>query len=199
MLNDLPSVERLIEAFRRLPGIGKRTAERLALHVLTAPLEEATRLSNAIAEARQRIRFCSQCCNLTESDPCPTCSDSRRDQGIVCVVEHPSGAMAIEKAGSFHGSYHVLHGALSPLEGIGPSELRIGALMRRIETGHIHEIIVATNATAEGEATALYLARQIAPFAIPVTRIAHGVPMGSGLEYADDITLSHAIEGRTPI
>ena len=197
MLTDSPAVERLIEAFRRLPGIGKRSAERLALYLLSAPAEEARFLSEAVRDARDRIKTCSACCNLTETDPCPTCADPRRDAATICVVERPSGAMAVEKGGTYRGLYHVLHGALNPLEGIGPEELRIDRLIKRLETGTIKEVILATNATAEGEATALYLARQIAPLGLTVTRIAHGVPMGGGLEYADDVTLTRALEGRT--
>jgi len=197
MLANLPSVERLIEALRRLPGVGKRSAERLALHLLSAPENEAFALSDAIREARARITTCSACCDLTETDPCSVCSDTRRDRSVICVVERPSGTMAIEKGGSYRGLYHVLHGALNPLEGIGPTELRIERLMKRIETGDVKEVIVATNATAEGEATALYLSKQIARFNVTVSRIAHGVPMGGGLEYADDLTLSRALEGRT--
>ena len=199
MLLDAPSVERLVEAFRRLPGIGKRSAERMALHLLSAPQETAREMAEAIQEARDRITNCGQCQNLTETDPCPVCANERRDRALLCVVEHPVGAMAIEKGGAYRGLYHVLHGALNPLEGIGPSELRIDRLIQRIEVGQIQEVIVATNATAEGEATALYLARRIAPLNIPVTRIAHGVPMGGGLEFTDDATLTHAIEGRTKL
>ncbi|HUW60447.1 MAG TPA: recombination mediator RecR [Candidatus Bathyarchaeia archaeon] len=197
MLTDSPSVERLIEAFRRLPGIGKRTAERLALHLLGAPESESEFLSEAVRNARERIRTCSVCCNLTEADPCGTCADERRDRSVICVVERASGAIAIEKAGTYRGLYHVLNGALNPLEGIGPSELHIDRLMKRLEAGGVAEVIVATNTTAEGEATALYLSRQISPLGIHVTRIAHGVPMGGGLEFADDATLSHALQGRT--
>lgn len=196
MLNNLPSVERLVEAFRRLPGIGKRTAERLALHLLAAPESEAEFLSEAVRTARQRIKACSICCNLTETDPCPTCSDHRRDRSVICVVERASGAIAIEKGGSYRGLYHVLNGALSPIDGVGPAQLRIDCLIKRLEAGGVAEVIVATNATAEGEATALYLSRQIAPMGIRVTRIAQGVPMGGGLEFADDATLAHALQGR---
>ena len=199
MLTGLPSVERLIEAFRRLPGVGKRSAERFALYLLSAPEDEARLLSEAVREARERITTCSTCANLTESDPCAICSDERRDHSIVCVVERPAGAMAVEKGGSYRGLYHVLNGAINPLEGIGPSELSTAALMGRVETGEVKEVIIATNATAEGEATALYLARQIAKSGVSVTRIAHGVPMGGGLEFSDGVTLSHAIEGRTDI
>lgn len=195
MLLDTPSVERLIEALRVLPGVGKRSAERYALYLLSAPAEEAQRLSLAVREARERVRNCSICCDLTEDDPCSVCADTRRDPGIICVVEKPAGAMAVEKGGGYRGRYHVLHGALNPLEGIGPQELTVAQLMRRLESG-VREVIIATDATAEGEATALYLSRQIAPLNIAVSRIAHGVPMGGGLEYADDATLTRAIEGR---
>jgi len=197
MLTNLPSVEHLIEAFRRLPGVGKRSAERFALYLLSAPKEEAGVLAEAIQQARQRVTSCSICCNLTETDPCPICSDERRDHTTICVVERPAGAMAVEKGGDYRGVYHVLHGALNPLDGIGPDELTVGPLLRRLESGDVQEVIVATNATAEGEATALYLSRQIGALGISVTRIAHGVPMGGGLEFADDVTLSRAIEGRT--
>lgn len=196
MLLDAPSVEGLVEAFRRLPGIGKRTAERLVLHLLSVPEEEALALSTALREARERVTTCSQCRNLTETDPCAICSDPRRDRSLLCVVERPAGAIAIEKGGSYKGLYHVLHGVLSPLDGIGPGELRIGALLERLKGGPVREVIVATNATTEGEATALYLSRQIGPLGIDVSRIAHGVPMGGGLEYSDELTLSHALEGR---
>lgn len=199
MLLDSPSVERLVEAFRRLPGIGKRTAERLALHVLCAPEEEAWFISDAIREARARVTLCGVCRNLGETDPCAVCRDERRDAGLICVVERPAGAIAIEKGGAYRGHYHVLHGVLSPLEGIGPAELRVERLLKRIDAGNVREVILATNATAEGEATAQYLSREIGARGVAVTRIAHGVPMGGGLEYADDATLSHAIEGRTPI
>lgn len=199
MLFDSPSVERLIEAFRRLPGVGKRSAERYALHVLSAPEEDARHFSEAVLEARKRITNCSVCCNLTETDPCPICSAPNRDRSIVCVVEKPVGADAIEKGGAYRGTYHILNGALSPLEGVGPEQLTIGRLLARLEKGGVSEVIVATNATAEGEATAMYLSRRIAPLGIAVSRIAHGVPMGSGLEFADGATLSHALQGRTKL
>lgn len=197
MLLNAPTIERLVEALRRLPGVGKRSAERYALHLLSADASEALALSDAIREARSRIRLCSVCCNLTEDDPCPVCTDTRRDQGLICVVERPAGAMAIEKGGGYRGVYHVLHGVLNPLEGIGPDELRIDRLLQRIDNADVREVIVATNATAEGEATSLYLSRVLGQRNITVSRIAHGVPMGGGLEYADDATLSHALEGRT--
>ncbi|MFP4499469.1 MAG: recombination mediator RecR [Candidatus Hydrogenedentota bacterium] len=199
MLLNEPSVERLVEAFRRLPGIGKRSAERLTLHVLSAPAEDACFLSDALREARTRITTCSICSNLTERDPCAICANDKRDHGLICVVEQPAGALAIEKGGGFRGVYHVLHGVLNPLEGIGPEELKIARLFRRLEDGAVREVVIATNTTAEGEATALYIARQLHEHGVAVSRIAHGVPMGGGLEYADDATLSHAIEGRTPL
>jgi len=199
MITKSPSVERLVEAFRRLPGIGKRSAERLALHLLSAPEDEATSLSEAVREARERVTLCSVCCNLSEGDPCAVCSDPNRDRGVICVVEQPVGAIAIEKAGAYRGLYHVLHGALNPLEGVGPSELRIDRLVERVEAGEVNEVIVATNATSEGEATALYLSRQLGPLGVTVSRIAHGVPMGGGLEFADEVTLSRALEGRTKL
>lgn len=197
MLLNAPSVDRLIEAFRRLPGIGRRTAERLALYLLAAPAEDAEFFVAAVREARSKVRRCSVCRNLTEADPCAVCSDDRRDHTTLCVVEQPSGAMAIEKGGSYRGLYHVLHGVLNPLEGVGPTELHVGTLVNRVKTGDVKEVIVATNATAEGEATAMYLSKQLSPLGVQVTRIAHGVPMGGGLEYADGLTLSHAIDGRT--
>ena len=199
MILDTPAVELLVEALRRLPGVGKRTAERYAMHLLMAPPEESAALSDAVRIARARVTACSVCCNLTEQDPCPVCMDARRDQAMLCVVERPSAAMAIEKGGAYAGLYHVLNGVLNPLEGIGPSELRMDRLIARLEAGTIREVIVATNTTAEGEATALYLSRQIGRLGIPVTRIAHGVPMGGGLEYADEATLSRALQGRTPL
>ncbi|MCP4645900.1 MAG: recombination protein RecR [bacterium] len=196
MLLDTPAVERLIEAFRQLPGVGKRSAERYALHLLSAPEEDAAFLSEAVQDARARIVTCSICCDLTEPDPCAVCTNERRDHSIICVVERPSAVMAIEKGGGYKGLYHVLNGALNPLEGIGPHELTIDRLVKRLEEGDVKEVIVATNATAEGEATAMYLSRRIGPMGVEVSRIAHGVPMGSGLEYADDVTLSHALQGR---
>ncbi|NUM56672.1 MAG: recombination protein RecR [Candidatus Hydrogenedentes bacterium] len=194
-----PSVERLVEAFRRLPGVGKRTAERYALHILSAPIEDARILSDAVRDARERITTCSECCTLTETNPCAVCANPSRDRATICVVERPSGMMAIENGGAYHGLYHVLNGALNPLEGIGPGELTVERLVRRIEAGGVHEVIVATNATSEGEATALYLSKRLSALGVSVTRIAHGVPMGGGLELADGLTLTHALQGRTKL
>jgi recombination protein RecR len=156
-------------------------------------------LSQAVLEARRAIRLCSKCQDLTETDPCSVCADERRDRSIVCVVERPAGAMAIEKGGSYRGLYHVLHGTINPLEGIGPDQLNVNSLLTRVQNDGVREVIVATNATAEGEVTAAYLSRLLGDHGVEVTRIAHGVPMGGGLEFADDMTLSHAIEGRKKI
>ncbi len=200
MLLNSPSVERLVEAFRRLPGVGKKTAERYAMQLLGAPPELAFSLADSVTRARNAVVMCRVCRDLGESDPCEICSDPRRNRSIVCVVEHPTAAMAIEKGGGYRGLYHVLHGVLNPLDNIGPMELRIDTLLDRIggDSG-VAEVILATNTTAEGEATALYLSRQISARGVKVSRIAHGVPMGGGLEYADEITLNHALEGRTPL
>ena len=197
MIFDAPAAARLLEALNRLPGIGRRSAERMALHLLSAPDAEAFELSDALRAARSSVVRCASCGMLTEQDPCAICSDSRREQGLICVVEHPSGVIAIEKGGSYRGVYHVLHGALNPLEGVGPERLTVDRLLERVEAGRVEEVIIATNATAEGEATAMYLMRQLQDRGTAVSRIAHGVPMGGGLEYADDVTLAHALDGRT--
>jgi len=199
VLFDSPAVERLVEAFRRLPGVGKRSAERYALHVLSAPAEEARLLSDAVRDAREKITTCSVCCTLTETDPCTICANTSRDHSLICVVERTAGIIAIEKGGGYRGLYHVLNGAINPLDGIGPDELTIETLVRRVSKGDVSEVIVATNATAEGESTALYLARRLNGLGVTVTRIAHGVPMGGGLELADGLTLSHALQGRTKL
>jgi len=192
-----PAVERLVDAFRRLPGVGKRSAERMAIHLLSTGGSDALDLANALRDAKERIGLCSTCNLLTEQDPCSICADDRRDAHVVCVVEQPMAAIAIERGGVYRGRYHVLHGVLNPLEGIGPSELKLGKLFSRVKEEAVEEVILATNTTAEGEATALYLARQLGELGAKVTRIAHGVPMGGGVEFADEATLAHAIEGRT--
>ncbi len=199
MFLSAPSVERLVDAFRRLPGVGKRSAERMAIHLLSTQGGDALELSDALRSAKERIGLCSICNLLTESDPCPICADDRRDARLVCVVEQPMAAIAIERGGSYRGRYHVLHGVLNPLEGIGPTELKLDRFFHRIKEEGVEEVILATNTTAEGEATALYLARQLGDLGAKVTRIAHGVPMGGGLEYADEATLAHAIQGRTQL
>lgn len=199
MLLNSPTLEQLVEAFRRLPGVGKRSAERMAIHILSSSEDEATQLASAVQNARAKIVQCVVCRNLSESETCTVCADTHRNHKFVCVVEQPTGAMAIEKGGSFDGVYHVLHGVLNPLDGIGPGELRLGGLFARIEQDGVEEVVVATNTTAEGEATAMYISRKLADSGVKVTRIAHGVPMGGGLEFADDVTLTHALQGRTKL
>lgn len=199
MFTQSPSVERLVNAFRRLPGVGRKTAERYVLHLLTMPLEESVAFSEAVREARERISWCPQCQNLTDVTPCSICADPRRDRTVLCIVERPAGAIALEKGGAYRGLYHVLHGVLNPLDGIGPEDLHLDALFKRVENEGFSEVIIATNATAEGEVTALYLARRLGALGIKATRIAHGVPMGGGLEFADDQTLARALDGRSPI
>ena len=189
-------VARLIDELSKLPGIGPKTAQRLAFHLLNAPAETALNLSQALADARRAIRFCSVCGNFTDSDPCLICSDERRRQDVICVVERPKDVVAMEKSRAFNGLYHVLHGAISPMDNIGPDQLRIKELLRRLAGGNVEELILATNTNVEGDATALYLAGLLRPLEIKITRIAHGLPVGADLEYADQITLSKSLEGR---
>jgi recombination protein RecR len=187
-------VARLIEEFHKLPGIGPKTAQRLTFHLLRMPDEQARALAAAIVEVKERIGFCSVCFNITESDPCWICRGSR-DRSTICVVEEPLDVLALERTGAFKGLYHVLHGAISPMEGIGPEELRIRELLGRLGDG-VTEVIVATNPNLEGEATAMYLSKLLGPLGVKVTRLARGLPAGSDLEYADEVTLTRAIEGR---
>jgi recombination protein RecR len=196
MLDLTPSLARLVAELAKFPGIGQKTATRLAFFVLRQPPAEAEALASAIRELKEKILLCSSCFNFTETDPCPICSDPGRDDQLLCVVEEPQDLMAIERSRSFRGRYHVLHGALSPLDGIGPEELKIKELLDRLGSGVTREVLVATNFTVEGEATALYLARLIRPLGIRVTRPAHGIPMGSDLEYVDEATVNQAVEGR---
>jgi recombination protein RecR len=191
-----PPIERLIKELSRLPGVGRKTAQRLAFHLLRVPGEEATALSEAIRELRERIRLCRACFNLTDEDLCPICSDPRRDVALVCVVEEPGNLLALERTGAFRGLYHVLGGALSPLKDIGPEELRLRELVERLKTGEFTEVILATNTDVEGEATAVYLSRLIEPLGVKVTRLAQGLPAGGDLEFTDDLTLARALEGR---
>ncbi len=186
----------LIDELKRLPGIGQKSAQRIAFHLQRASREEAERLATALIEVKDKIRLCSVCNNLTEADPCEFCTDPTRTQEVVCVVENPYNVVAIEKTREFHGQYHVLHGALSPLQGIGPEQLRIKSLLERLKAGKIKELIVATNPNVEGEATAIYLSKLIKPLGIKVTRIAMGIPVGSELEFADEVTMLKALEGR---
>jgi len=191
-----PSVNRLIEELKRLPGIGQKTAQRLAFHLLRSDREQAFALSDAIREAKEKIRECSVCNNITDTDPCLFCAGPTRNKAIICVVEEATNIQAIEKTRQFSGLYHVLGGALSPLQGIGPDQLKIKSLIERLKGGAVEEIIVATNPTAEGEATAVYLSKLIKPLGVNVTRIAMGIPVGSDLEYADEVTMMKAMEGR---
>jgi recombination protein RecR len=191
-------IARLVQQLGKLPGIGEKTAARLAFHILRAPAEDAAALAASIAEVKQKIRFCGTCCDLTDRDPCAICADARRDDGLICVVAQPQDVVAVERAGGFRGRYHVLHGLLSPLDGIGPDDLRVAELVRRC-TGAIQEVILATSPSVEGEATAVYLAKLVRPLGVKTTRIATGVPMGGELEYADQVTLARAIDGRREI
>ena len=186
----------LIDELCRLPGIGEKTAQRLAFFMLRTPQVRTERLAQAIREIKEKIIFCSQCSSITESDPCPICVDPSRDRGLICVVEDPSDVFLIERTGIYKGLYHVLMGALSPLDGIGPEQLTIGRLIQRIEQGRVREVICATNPNMEGEATVLYLAKLLKPRGVRLTRLAHGLPVGGHLEYADEITLSRSLEGR---
>ena len=192
-------LELLIEELVKLPTIGQKSAQRLALHLLRAPREEALRLAEAIRQLRERVGFCSVCGNFSEDDPCRMCTDARRDGAVVCVVEQPGDVMAFERTGQYKGRYHVLGGALSPLDGTSPDDLRIRPLLERMRAGEIQEVILATNPNVAGEATALYLSRLLAPLGVRVTRIARGVPMGSDLEYSDQVTLARALEGRREV
>jgi len=187
---------RLINEFKRLPGIGQKSAQRIAFHVLRAPREEAEHLSAAILDVKDKLGLCGQCNNISESELCLYCRDAHRDPKVVCVVEEPHNIVGIETTRQFEGRYHVLHGALSPLRGIGPEALKIKGLVERIGQGEIQEVIVATNPTVEGEATAVYLARLLKPLGVKVTRIGMGIPVGSDLEFADEVTISKAMEGR---
>ena len=190
---------RLIDELKRLPGIGQKSAQRIAFHLQRASREDAERLATALLEVKDKIRLCRLCNNLTESDACEFCSDSTRAADVVCVVESPYNVVAIEKTREYHGLYHVLHGALSPLQGIGPEQLKLKSLLERLKSGKIREIIVATNPNVEGEATAIYLSKLIKPLGIKVTRIAMGIPVGSELEFADEVTMLKALEGRREI
>jgi recombination protein RecR len=194
-----PPVMRLIEELKRLPGIGQKTAQRLAFFLLRSDRDQALALSDAIRDAKERIRQCSVCNNITDTDPCFFCTSPGRNKGLICVVEEATNIQAIEKTRQFSGMYHVLGGALSPLQGIGPDQLHIKSLIERLKAGTVEEIIIATNPTAEGEATAVYLSKLIKPLGVRVTRIAMGIPVGSDLEYADEVTMLKAMEGRRDI
>ncbi len=193
------ALERLTEAFAKLPGIGGKTAQRLAFHVLSLPDEEAADFARAIVEAKQTVHTCPICQNLTDGERCAICSDERRDQGVICVVAEPRDVIAMERAREYDGVYHVLHGVISPLNHVGPDDIRIRELLARVARGGVREVIMATNPDTEGEATAMYLSRLLRPMEVKVTRLAYGIPVGSQLEYADEVTLLRALEGRREI
>lgn len=190
---------KLIEQFERLPGIGKKSAQRLAFHVLAMPKERAQQFADAIMEAHEKIKRCSICQSLTEEAICPICSDEVRDRSTVCVVESSQDVLAFERTKEYHGLYHVLHGLISPMDGIGPDQLSVKELLVRLKSGEVQEVIMATNPTVEGEATAMYLARLLKPMGVRVTRLAYGIPVGGNLEYADEVTLYRALEGRSEL
>ncbi len=187
---------KLIEAFSRLPGIGSKTAARLAFHVLQMKDEDVMDFAKALVSVKKDLQYCSICCNITDIDPCRICADKTRDSSVICVVEAPKDVVAMERTKEFQGYYHVLHGAISPMEGVGPDEIRMAELLQRLSDEQVKELILATNPNIEGEATAMYLSKLVKPFGIRVTRIAHGLPVGGDLEYADEVTLSRALEGR---
>lgn len=197
-------IKRLVQCLSRLPGVGEKTATRLAFHLVRGPEAHARELATALLDVVEKIRLCSTCMDLTEDDPCSRCTDARREPGVICVVASPSDLVAIDRAGEFRGRYHVLHGLLSPLEGIGPEDIRIAELIRRLSAGadgepEVSEVIVATSASVEGEATAMYLARVVKPLGVQVSRIASGIPVGGELEYSDQATIARALAGRSAL
>ncbi len=194
-----PSIEKLIESFEKLPSIGHKTAIRLAYHMLDMSDDEIKEFTSSITDAKQKLKYCSICFNISDTDPCPICSDTKRDQSTICVVEDVRDIMAMERTHEYKGVYHVLHGTISPLNGIGPDEIKIKELLNRIRDNEIKEVIIATNPRVEGEATSIYLSKLLKAFNIKVTRIAHGIPVGGDLEYTDEITLMKAMEGRREI
>jgi recombination protein RecR len=189
-------IEKLIDEFRKLPGIGAKGAQRLAYSILRRPKEEAERLSRAILDVKEKIRYCSRCNNFSDRDPCHYCSNGARSSETICVVEEPSDILAVERTREYHGQYHVLHGVLSPINGVGPEDLKLKNLLERLREGNVREIILATNPNVEGEATAIYLAKLLKPIGVKVSRIALGLPVGSDLEFADEVTMSKALEHR---
>ena len=199
MENYSEPIDRLINEFSKLPGIGRKTAQRLAFHVINMDIKDVTGLSKALVDVKNEIKYCSVCCNISDSEVCPICANSHRDPSTICVVEDPRDVAAMERTKDYSGRYHVLNGVLSPMDGIGPDMLNIKELISRLGDGSVKEIIMATNPTIEGEATAMYMSRLVKPMGIKVTRIAHGLPVGGDLEYADDVTISKALEGRREI
>lgn len=196
MTKFIPSIGRLIDEFARLPGVGKKSAQRLAFHVVNMDHSQAVGFAEAILEVKRKVRYCDRCFNITDQDICDICSDNKRDHTMMCVVESPRDLIAIENTKEYHGYYHVLHGAISPMEGIGPNDIKLRELIVRLQSDETKEIIIATNPTIEGEATAMYISKLLKGTDIVVTRLAHGIPVGGDLEYADEITLAKAIEGR---
>lgn len=192
---DIAPLAKLIEQFERMPGVGKKSAQRMAFYVLNLPDQKAEEFADAITQAHKKIRKCSVCCNLTDGEKCSICASETRDKGVICVVEDPRDVIAIERTREYKGTYHVLHGAISPMNGVGPDQLTIKELLKRIDDS-VREIILATNPTIEGEATAMYISKLLKPLGVTVSRLAYGVPVGADLEYADEVTLSRAIEGR---
>ena len=192
----VPPLEILVEQFAKLPGIGRKTATRLAFHVLNSSKEEAQAFAKAIVNAKEQVKLCKICQNITDAETCALCESPKRDNSVICVTESPKDVISIEKTNEYHGLYHVLHGAISPMDNIGPNDIKIPELLERLKDDTVKEVIMATNPTIEGEATAMYIAKLIKPFGIKVTRIAHGIPVGGDLEYADEITLTRAMEGR---
>ena len=191
-----PSIEKLIESFERLPSIGHKTAARLAFYMLNCSEEETNEFISSIVNAKKNLKYCSKCFNISDTDPCSICSNPKRDESVICVVEDVRDIVAMEKTHEFKGVYHVLHGSISPMNGVGPDDIKIKELLARLMDGHVKEVILATNPRVEGEATAMYLSKLIKPLGIKATRIAHGIPVGGDLEYADELTLSRALENR---
>jgi recombination protein RecR len=192
-------VARLIQEFHKLPGIGPKSAQRLTYYLLRVPQEEALALAQAILEVKEKIALCSVCQNLTDTDPCLICDNPQRDRSMICVVEEALDILALERSGSYHGLYHVLHGVISPMDGVGPEDLKVEELLARLKSGDVSEVILATNPNLEGEATAMYLSRLLRPLGLRLTRLARGLPTGADLEYADDLTLARALEGRQEV
>lgn len=199
MENYSEPIDRLINEFSKLPGIGRKTAQRLAFHVINMDIKDVTGLSKALVDVKNEIKYCSVCCNISDTEVCPICANGHRDPSTICVVEDPRDVAAMERTKDYSGRYHVLNGVISPMDGIGPDMLNIKELISRLGDGSVKEIIMATNPTIEGEATAMYISRLVKPMGIKVTRIAHGLPVGGDLEYADDVTISKALEGRREI
>lgn len=193
------SIEKLVEEFEKLPSIGHKTAVRLAFHILNSSLDDAEKFANAIVDARKNLKYCSVCNNITDVDPCPICANAKRDKEIICVVEDVRDIVPIERTHEYNGVYHVLHGVISPVNGIGPNDIKIKELITRIGSGEIKELILATNPNVEGEATAMYISKLVKPFNIKTSRIAHGVPIGGDLEYTDEVTLAKALENRVQL